>query len=112
MKNKLYIAVLAIIVLISINNICNAENNKGNDFPPPPPHEFIGKRPSKEEMEAKKLEFEKRLNLTEAQKKQIEADKQKDREIIKPIIEKSRSIKKELHAIEEDTTFSDRKSVV
>ena len=69
MKSKLYIALSAIIVLISVNSICIAET-KGNDFPPPPPfghfdngdnpspppHEFMGKRPSKEEMEAKKLE--------------------------------------------------------
>lgn len=119
MKTKLYIALSAIIVLISVNNICIAET-KGNDFPPtppfghfdngdnppPPPHEFMGKRPSKEEMEAKKLEFERRLNLTEAQKKQIEADKQKDRETIKPIIERTKTLKRELHEIDENTTLS------
>lgn len=78
-----------------------------------PPSEFkhgnFGMRPpfhSKEEMEAKKAEIDKRLNLTEEQKAQIEKNKEKDRNKIKPVIEKIRADRKELHEIYTNETLT------
>jgi Spy/CpxP family protein refolding chaperone len=61
---------------------------------------------SKEEMEAKKAEIDKRLNLTEEQKKQIEKNKEKDRKKIKPVIDKMHADKKELHEIYGNDTLT------
>ena len=98
MKNKHTISIFAFIILIATSNKCFAEQNLqlsqrvmpmnpvmstlDKQIPHPPRH-F-----TKEEMEAKKAEFEKRLNLTEEQKTKIEINKQKDKEKIKPIIDK------------------------
>lgn len=117
MKNKIHIAIFVILFCIQTNNICISKENE-NGFPPPPPpfehindgqkppHEFAGKRPTKEEMEAKKAEFEKRLNLSDEQKKQIEADKQKDREKIKPIINEMKEIRTQIKNISENSELS------
>jgi Spy/CpxP family protein refolding chaperone len=61
---------------------------------------------SKAEMEAKKAEIDKRLNLTDAQKAQIEKNKEKDRKKIKPVIEKIRADRKELHEIYTNETLT------
>ena len=74
-----------------------------------PIHEHIkGPRPSKAEMEAKKAEFEKRLNLTEKQKKQIEANRKKDHEKVKPIFDQMRDKKHELRRLERDSSISQK----
>lgn len=65
-----------------------------------------GPKPSKAEMKAKKAEFEKRLNLTEKQKKQIEENRKKDHEKVKPIFDQMRDKKHELRRIKRDTTLS------
>ncbi len=57
---------------------------------------------SKEEMEAKRAEIDKRLNLTEEQKTQIEQNREKDRAKIKPVIEKIHADRKALHEIYSD----------
>ena len=62
--------------------------------------------PNKEEMEAKKIEIEKRLNLTDSQKKKIESYKEKDREKIKPIIEKIKTNREEMRKVKFDPTIS------
>ncbi len=67
---------------------------------------FRGPHPSKAEMEAKKLEFEKRLNLSEAQKQQIEIQKKADREKIKPVIDQIKLKKQEYKAVQADSTLS------
>ncbi len=61
---------------------------------------------TKADMEAKKAEFEKRLNLSEEQKNKIEQNRIKDREKIKPIIEEMKAKHKELRSIKEDETLS------
>lgn len=71
----------------------------------PKPH-FEGKHPSKAEMEAKRIEFEKRLKLTDKQKQQIELQKQQDREKIKPIIEQIHLKKQEFNKIKNDSNLS------
>ena len=78
----------------------------------PPPefkagnHEMRPPFHSKEEMEAKKAEIDKRLNLTEEQKLQIGKNKEKDRKKIKPIIDKIHADKKELHDIYDNETLT------
>ena len=67
---------------------------------------FEGKHPSKAEMEAKRIEFEKRLKLTDKQKQQIELQKQQDREKIKPIIEQIHLKKQEFNKIKNDSNLS------
>lgn len=70
-----------------------------------PPH-FKGKHPSKKEMEAKKADFEKRLKLTDEQKKQIEENRIHDHEKIKPILDEIRVKKQEFRRIDSDTSLS------
>lgn len=74
----------------------------------PVPEHIKGPRPSKAEMEAKKAEFEKRLNLTEKQKKQIEANRKKDHEKVKPIFDQMRDKKHELRRLERDSSISQK----
>ena len=69
----------------------------------PPRGEFKNPKFSAEHkarMEAKKAEFEKRLNLTEEQKQTIEANKIKDREKMAPIMKDIREKQKSFRAID------------
>lgn len=61
--------------------------------------------PSKAEMEAKKAEIDKRLALTAEQKQKLEKNKEKDLKKIKPIMEKMKSDREQLHKIYSDTTL-------
>ena len=70
------------------------------------------KQTTKEEKEAKKAEYEKRLNLTEEQKAQIEKNKQKDKETMKPIFDKMKENKQAIKAIHKDATLSPEDKVV
>ena len=72
----------------------------------PGPKHFERKHPSKAEMEAKKAEIEKRLKLTDEQKNEIELQKQKDREKIKPIFDEIQLKKKEFKTVLEDESLS------
>ncbi len=67
-----------------------------------PSHPF----PSKAEMEDKKAEIDKRLNLTDEQKQKLEKIKEKDRAKIKPVIDKMHAKKAELHKIYTDDSLS------
>lgn len=75
------------------------EFKAGNFAMKPPFH-------SREEMEAKKAEIDRRLNLTEEQKAQIEKNKEKDRKNIKPVIDKIHADRKELHEIYGNETLT------
>ncbi len=104
------------------------EKNVKPDFkkmPPPPecmgPPPFDAKfqkghpgmhpyfHPSKEEMAAKKAEIDKRLQITDEQKKELEKNKEIDRAKIKPIMEKMEQKKKELHDVYKDDSLSQNK---
>ena len=61
--------------------------------------------PSKAEMDAKKAEIDKRLALTAEQKQKLEKNKEKDLKKIKPIMEKMKSDREQLHKIYSDTTL-------
>jgi len=80
--------------------------NQRGEFAKQQPPRF--EHPSKAEMDAKKAEFEKRLNLTETQKKKIETQKAKDREKIKPIMDKMRANHEEMRKIKFDPTLSQK----
>lgn len=71
-------------------------------YKPMPPH-----HPSKAEMDAKKAEFEKRLNLTEEQKKQSEINRVKDHEKMKPLMEQKKYKREEIRKILEDSSLSE-----
>ena len=62
--------------------------------------------PSKEEMEAKKAEFDKRLNLTEEQKQKIAENKKQDIEKMKPIFDEMKAKRHEMRKIDFDATLS------
>lgn len=62
----------------------------------------------KHNMELKKAEFEKRLNLTEEQKKKIEENRQKDHEKVKPIFEELQAKKKELRDLRINNDLSQK----
>ncbi len=61
---------------------------------------------SPEEIKAKKAEIEKRLNLSEKQRKQIEKNKEKDKAKIIPIIKDIKTKNEELHKIYKDESLS------
>lgn len=61
---------------------------------------------SPEEVQAKKAEIEKRLNLSEKQRKQIEKNKEKDKAKIIPIIKEIKAKNEQLHKIYKDETLS------
>ena len=69
--------------------------------------EFMPPKPSKAEMEAKKAEIDKRLGLTDVQKKKLEKIKNNDREKIKPVIEKINADDAELHKIYRNNTLTE-----
>ncbi len=135
MKNKIILSILPLMVgLLSTNTVFAAEAATNDMLAPagveitPVPKEspkafkYFGPGPqvnkdhpmrmnmpkyhSPEEMQAKKAEFEKRLNLTEEQKKQIEAQKQKDREAIKPVLDQIHQKRQELMQTKRSTTLS------
>lgn len=106
-------------IIPNYNNVkpkcnCQKENCKCGEIKKQPPSEFKGKhhpdfgpRPSKEEMEAKKAEFEKRLNLTDEQKKKIEANRKADQEKIKPVMKKLKENRDEIRELKHNNTLSD-----
>lgn len=115
MNKKLLISLFTMVILTSTATTSFAQV----DSPQPstteietqnthkfPPHKFHKKGPNPEIMKAKKAEFEKRLNLTEEQKKQIEENKIKDREKIKPIIDELRLKHHEYIKIDKDPNLS------
>ena len=72
------------------------------------PMKFNGpKHFNKAEMQAKKAEFEKRLNLTEEQKKQIEENRKNDHEKVKPVVEQIKQKRQEIKSVIEDTKLSE-----
>ena len=99
MNKKMFLSALAALIVVCSTGVSYAQDvlfedkaqsvmqEKRRHFAPPSKHKFKHQGPSKAEIEAKKLEFEKRLNLTEEQKLQIEKNKQKDKEKIKPLFE-------------------------
>ena len=75
----------------------------------PPRGEFKNPKFSAEHkarMEAKKAEFEKRLNLTEEQKQTIEANKIKDREKMAPIMKDIREKQKSFREIDSNANLT------
>ena len=125
MNKKFLMSALAMVVMLSMNGISYA--NEGAEiqdkqpmkmerphkgFDGPRHHKFKGQPPSRAEMEAKKAEFEKRLNLTDEQKTQIEKNKQKDKETMKPIYDKMKENKQAIKAIHKDATLSPEDKVL
>lgn len=81
---------------------------KGNFEDEQRPPQFDKMRPSKAEMEAKKAEIDKRLNLTEAQKKEIENYKAKDREKIKPVMKKMHENREAIWKVKHNPNLSEK----
>ena len=121
MKKYLLVTAMAVSTLLLSNSTSFAEDIDMKKVPTiqkialfpdgkQPPHEFNKKRihnhPSKEEMAAKKAEFDKRLNLTEEQKKQIDENKKQDIEKMKPIFEEMKAKRHAIKAIDFDATLS------
>lgn len=121
MKKYLMVAAMAVSALLITTSISFAgeitqvekqpiENTKMKpDFKPPHPN--FHKRgphhgPSKAEMQAKKLEFENRLNLTEEQKKKIDENRAKDRELMKPVFEEMKAKRHEMKMVDFDATLT------
>lgn len=134
MNKKLIIAYLAVIFSVVGFSVANAADTNEKvketvqtqeqvNHPQKPPFgEFKGpkhvrfdvspadhsqwKHPTKEEMEAKRAEIDKRLKLTDKQKKQIELNKQQDREKMKPIFDEIHAKKQEFREIIENDNLS------
>ena len=115
---------LAVVVVVSMNSVSLANDVVAQPdvqkvqieqiekkFDGPKKNHFHGRHHSKAEMEAKKLEFEKRLNLTEEQKQKIEKNKQKDKEKMKPIISKMHEKRSELMGIKTNMTLAPHEKV-
>lgn len=119
MKKRLLMSALAVLVVMSVCNVSYADDSsefreaqaiktecQGETMAPPHHKEFKGHHPSRAEMEAKKAEFEKRLNLTDEQKKKIENNKKKDREKMKPIMDKIHANKVKMNEIRNNESLS------
>ena len=115
---------LAVLFAVSMNSVSYANDcpmaeqgqvmkmeHQHKGFGAPHHKHFKGKRPSKAEMEAKKAEFEKRLNLTDEQKAQIEKNKQNDREKMKPIMQKMHEKRTEIMGIKTDPALAPHEKV-
>ena len=128
MKNKIFLSALAVLVLssmtvgygaeqASVSKNCSKEckcvkcacqHPKDIQAPPkchhmvPPP----GAKMEKPDFAAKKAEFEKRLKLTDEQKAQIKANKEKDRETMKPLFEQIKVKHEKFREIDADKTLS------
>lgn len=120
MNKKLLLPALSLMILSTSTMTCmaadvdcpekqNAPMGFHHKMPPkhfkhmPPRGKFENPKFSAEhkaKMEAKKAEFEKRLNLTEEQKQTIEANKIKDREKMAPIMKDIREKQKSFRAID------------
>lgn len=132
MNKKVLLSALSLLVLSTTINSCMAadvycpEKQKPpmgfhhHKMPPkhiknmPPRGEFQKHKFSAEhkaKMEAKKAEFEKRLNLTEEQKKTIEANKIKDREKMAPIMKEIREKQQSFRAINENPNLTDEQKL-
>ncbi len=122
MKNKILIPALAVLILSSMTLTYGAEqasvaksNAKGacplqKEFQPPhhghhmmPPPNCKAQKP---DFAAKKAEFEKRLKLTDEQKAQIKANKEKDRETMKPVFEQIKAKHEQFRKIDADTSLT------
>lgn len=114
MKKTILLSSIVVMVIFTCNAAsyadCSGETAKipvkmqkemPQHYKPMHPH-----HPSKAEMDAKKAEFEKRLNLTEEQKKQIEENRVKDHEKIKPFIDQKMAKKAEIKKLREDSSLS------
>ena len=120
MNKKLLLSALSLMILSTSAMNCMAadvdcpEKQKSpmafhHKMPPKhfkkmPPRKFSPEQ--KAQMEAKKAEFEKRLNLTEEQKQTIEANKIKDREKMAPIMKEIREKQKSFKAIDENANLT------
>ena len=124
MSKKLFLSALAALVVVSMSNVCYAGEctnvqeaevmkveQTQKQFAYPMKKHFKGNHNFKAEMEAKKAEFEKRLNLTEEQKQQIEKNKQKDKEKMKPIMQEMHAKRAELMGIKTDITLAPHEKV-
>lgn len=119
MNKKMFLSALAALIVVCSTGVSYAQDVLFEDkaqpvmqenrrhFAPPSKHKFKHQGPSKAEIEAKKLEFEKRLNLTEEQKLQIEKNKQKDKEKIKPLYEEMKVKRGELRSIRLNPSLSE-----
>ncbi len=116
MKNKMMLAMLASAVILTSGSAFAAPCKQT----PPPPEAMMDKPPAcempgpypgkynmtpearekmKQEHEKRKAEFDKRLNLTEAQKSIIEKNRMEDREKMKPVFEEIWAKKKQINEI-------------
>ena len=119
MNKKMFLSALAALIVVCSTGVSYAQDvlfedkaqpvmqEKRRHFAPPSKHKFKHQGLSKAEIEAKKLEFEKRLNLTEEQKLQIEKNKQKDKEKIKPLFEEMKVKRGELRSIRLNPSLSE-----
>ena len=119
MNKKMFLSALAALIVVCSTGISYAQEatlddkaqavmqEKRGHFAPPSKHKFKHQGPSKAELEAKRVEFEKRLNLTEEQKLKIEANKQKDKEKMKPLFEEMKAKRGELRSIRLNPALSD-----
>lgn len=128
MNKKLLLSVLSLMILSSVGSTCFAFDSdcpnpthpmgmglKQHKMQPkylkqkPPRGEFKQNKISPEkraQMEAKRAEFEKRLNLTDEQKQTIEANKIKDREKMAPIMREIREKQRSFRTIDANTNLS------
>ena len=121
MKKYLLAAAMAVSTLLLSNTVSFAEEvavqnevqvKKESVVPEfkGPHYKFYKKgqfaQPTKEEMAAKKAEFDKRLNLTEEQKQKIAENKKQDIEKMKPIFDEMKAKRQAMRKIDFDATLS------
>lgn len=115
MKRNPIVLSIAIIIALSgfcITNMANAQPPEGFEGPPPidhfgnTPKNYEKLLPSKAEMEAKRIEIDKRLNFSEKQKQQLAEQRKVSVAQIKPILDKMNAKKQEYNSVMGDKTLS------
>lgn len=114
MKNKIFLSTLILMIISSLTISYAAEQNAVKKEIQPNPYSYHHMMPppnkdgkiEKPDFAAKRAEFEKRLELTDEQKAKIKANREKDRETMKPVFEQIRAKHEKFREIDADKSLS------
>ena len=104
-KTNLFTTALLIGAIAFSSNLAMADEATKNDKPVAPVAGEFQKRPP---IESKKIDFDKRLKLTDEQKKQAKDIRMKGHDQLKPIMEKTKAVNDKLFALKNNTKLTEQ----